>query len=241
MYWNFSFSISPQSQYSGLISFRIDWIDLLEGHSTLKSLLQHHSLKATILLGSIFIMVQLSHLYMTTGKTTALTTQMFVGYVMSLVSNMLSSFPFKKQVILISWLQSPSTVIFGSKKIKSATTYTFSPFICHEVIGPVAMILVFLMLQNIKQNAHVTTNSFLGPKILLWLSYDIHKARVLRQFFYSSCSFFTIFFFFLQLCIIWFCFCYFYCYTITADLDNLSKFCAFRHYFSYFQVGKFLF
>ena len=113
--WHFSFSISPSNEYSGLISFRMDWLDLLAVQGTLKSLLQHHSWKASILQCSVFFMVQLSHPYMTTGKITALTIQNFVGKVMSLLFNMLPrlvrAFLPKSKCLLISWLQSPSAVI----------------------------------------------------------------------------------------------------------------------------------
>ena len=149
-YWSFSFSISPSNEYSGLISFRIDWLDLLAVQGTLKSLLQHHSSKASILQHSAFFIVQLSHLYMTTGKTIALTRWSFVGKVMSPVFNMLSRFVItflpRSKRILISWLQSPSAVILEPPKIKSVTVSTVSPSICHEVIGPDAMIFVFWML-----------------------------------------------------------------------------------------------
>ena len=115
-YWSFSFSISPSSEYSGLISFRMDWVDLFAVQGTLKSLLQHHSSKASILCCSAFFIVQLSHPYMTTGKTTALTRQTFVGKVMSLFFNMLSrlviTFLPRSKHLLISWLQSQSAVIF---------------------------------------------------------------------------------------------------------------------------------
>ena len=119
-YWSFSFSISPSNEYSGLISFRIDWLDLLAVQGTLKSPLQHHSSKASVLHCSAFIMVQLSHSYMTTGKTIALTRWTFVGQVMSLLFNILSklvtaSLPRSKR-LLISWLQSPSAVILEPKK-----------------------------------------------------------------------------------------------------------------------------
>ena len=144
-YWSFSFSISSSDEYSGLISFRMDWLDLLSVQGTLKSLLQHHSSKAPILRHSAFFTVQLSHPYMTTGKTIALTRQTFVDKVMSLFFNMLSqlviTFLPRSKRLLISWLQSPSAVILEPKKIKSAST--FSPSICHEVKGPYAMILVF--------------------------------------------------------------------------------------------------
>ena len=114
-YWSFSFSISPSNEYSGLISFRIDWLDFLAVQRTLKSLLQHHSSKASTLWRSAFFMVQLSHPYMTTGKTIALTRQTFVSKVTSLLFNMLSSlviaFLLRSKHLLISWLQSPSAVI----------------------------------------------------------------------------------------------------------------------------------
>ena len=143
-YWSFSFSVSPSNEYSGLISFRIDWLDLLAVQCTLKSLLQHHSSKASILQHSTFFLVQLSHPYMTTGKTIVLTRWTFVGKVMSLFFNMLSrlviTFLLKSKCLLISWLQSPSAVIWEPRKIKSAA---LSPPICHEVMGPDAMILVF--------------------------------------------------------------------------------------------------
>ena len=148
-YWSFSFNISPSNEYSGLISFRMDWLDLLAVQGTLKSLLQHHSSKAWILLRSAFFIVQLLHPYMTTGKTKALTRRTFVGKVMSLLCNMLSglviTFLPKTKHLLISWLQSPSAVILEPKKIKSLTVFTVSPSICHEVMGPDAMILVFWM------------------------------------------------------------------------------------------------
>ena len=148
-YWSFSFSISPSNEYLGLISFRIDCFGLLVVQGTLKSLLQHHSSKASILQHSAFFMVQLSHPYMTTGKTTALTRRTFVCKVMSLLFNMLFRFviaflPGRKQAsLLISWLQSPSTVILEPKKTKSVTVPIVSSCICHEVMGLDAMILVF--------------------------------------------------------------------------------------------------
>ena len=122
-YWHFSFSISPINEYSGPISFRIDWFDLLAVQGTLKSLLQHHSSKAPLLRRSAFFMVKLSHPYMTTRKIIALTRQTFVGKVMSLLFNMLSrlviAFLPRSERLLISWLQSPSAVILEPKKIKS--------------------------------------------------------------------------------------------------------------------------
>ena len=146
-YWSFSFSIIPSKEIPGLISFRMDWLDLLIVQGTLKSLLQHHSSKASILQRSAFFRVQLSHSYMTTGKTIALTRRTFVGKVVSLLLNMLSSlvitFLPRSKRLLISWLQSPSVVILEPRKIKSDTVSTVSPSICHEVMGPDAMILVF--------------------------------------------------------------------------------------------------
>ena len=149
-YWSFSFSISPSNEHPGLISFRMDWLVLLAVQGTLKSLLQHHSLKASILRHSAFFTFQLSYPYMTTGKTIALTRQTFVGKVMSLLLNMLSmlviTFLPRSKRLLISWLQSPSAVIWEPQKIKSATVSTVSPSTCHEVMGPNAMILVFWIL-----------------------------------------------------------------------------------------------
>ena len=138
-YWSFSINISPSNEHSGLISFRMDWIS--------KSLLQHHSSKASILQGSGFFIVQLSHQYINTGKTIALTRQTFVGKIISLLFNMLSklviTFLPRSKHLLISWLQSPSAVILEPPKIKSATVSKVSPSICHEVMSPDAMILVF--------------------------------------------------------------------------------------------------
>ena len=150
-YWSFSFSISPsRTDYSGLISFRMDWLDLLVVQGALKSLLQHHSSKASILWFSAYFIVQLSHPYMTTGKTIALTRWTFVGKVMSLLfnklSNLIITFLPRSKHLLISWLQSLSAVILEPQKIKSATVSTVNPSICHEVLGPDAMILVFWML-----------------------------------------------------------------------------------------------
>ena len=126
-YCSFSFNISPSNEHSGLISFRMDWLDLLAVQRTLKNLLQHHSSKASIL-HSVFFTVQLSHPYMTTGKTIALTRWTFVGKVMSLLLNMLSrlvkTFLPRSKHLLISWLQSPSAVILEARKIKSGTVST---------------------------------------------------------------------------------------------------------------------
>ena len=146
-YWSFSFSISPSSEYSGLISFRVDWLDLLVVQGTLKSLLQCHSSKASIFQCSALFIGQLSHPYIITGKTIALTRWTFVGRVMSLLFNMLSrlviAFLPRSKHLLISWLQSPSAVILEPKKIKSVTVTIVSPPICHEVMGPDTKILVF--------------------------------------------------------------------------------------------------
>ena len=146
-YWSLSFSIIPSKEHPGLISFRMDWLDLLAVQGNLKSLLQHHSSKASILQRSALFTVQLSHPYMTTGKTIALTRWTFVGKVMSLLFSMLSrlviTFLPRSIRLLISWLQSPSAVILEPQKIKSDTVSTVSPYICHEVMGPDAMILVF--------------------------------------------------------------------------------------------------
>ena len=135
-YWSFSFIISPSNEHPGLISFRMDWLDLLAVQGTLKSLLQHHSSKAAILQRSAFFIVQLSHPNMTTGKITDLTRWTFVGKVMSLLFNMLSrlviTFLPRSKHLLISWLQSPPAVILETRKIKSATVSTVSPSICHE-------------------------------------------------------------------------------------------------------------
>ena len=146
-YWSFSFNIRPSNEHTGLIFFRMDWLDLLAVQGTLKSLLQHHSSKASILQCSAFFTIQLSHTYRTTGRTIALTRWTFVGIIMSLLFNMLSrlviNFLPRSKHLLISWLQSPSAVILEPKKIKSDTVSTVSPSICHEVMRPDAMIFVF--------------------------------------------------------------------------------------------------
>ena len=141
-YWSFSFSISPSNEYSGLISLRIEWFDFLAVQGTLKSLLQHN-LKASILWRSAFFTVQLSHPYMTPGKIITLRTWTFVGKVTSLLLRFVIVFLPRSRCLLISWLQSPSTVILEPKKWKSFTTFTVSPSICHEVLGLDAMIFVF--------------------------------------------------------------------------------------------------
>ena len=143
-YWSFSFNISPSKEHPGLISFRMDWLDLHAVQGTAKSLLQHHSSKQSFLLCSAFFIIQLSHPYMTTGKAIALTRWNFVDKVMSLLFNMLSrlviTFLPRSKHLLISWLQSPSAVILEppSKKV----SYCF-PIYCHEIMGPDAIILVF--------------------------------------------------------------------------------------------------
>ena len=171
-YWSFSFSIRPSNEYSGLISFRIDWFDFLAVQGTLKSLLQHHNLKALVLLHSAFFMVHLSHLYMTTGKTIALTVWTFVGKVMSqlfnIPSRLIIACLLRSRWLLISWLHSLSAVILEPKRIKSATVSSFSPSICHEVMGPDAMILVFWML-NLK------------PYGVVRISFDLSSEKELER------------------------------------------------------------
>ena len=138
-YWSFSFNISPSNEHPGLISFRMDWLDLRAVQGTLKSLLQHHSSKASILWHSAFFIVHLSHPYITTGKTIALTRWAFVGKVMSLLLNMLSrlviTFLPRSKRLLISWLQSPSAVILEPRKIKSATVSTFTHVYLHSFLS----------------------------------------------------------------------------------------------------------
>ena len=156
-YW--SFGISPSNEHTGLISFRMDLLDLLAVQGTLKSLLQHHSSKA-----SAFFIVQLSHPYMTPGKNLALTRWTFVGKVMSLFFNMLSrwviGFLPRSKPLLISWLQSPSAVTLEPPKIKFLTVSTVSPSICYEVMGPDAMILVFWM-SHLNNNSRTAWSHFL--------------------------------------------------------------------------------
>ena len=145
-YWSFSFNISPSNEHPGLISFTADWLDLLAVQGTLKSLLQHHGSKASVLQCSASLIVQLSHPYITTGKTIALTRWTFVGKVTSLLFNILSrliiAFLPRSKCLLSSWLQSPSAVILEPKKIVSYCFHYFSIY-CHEVMGLDAMILVF--------------------------------------------------------------------------------------------------
>ena len=171
-YWSFSFSISPSNEYPGLMCFRMDWLDLFAVQGILKSLLQHHSSKASLFWCSAFFTVQLSHPYMTTGKTIALTRRTFVGKVMSLLFNMLSrlliTFLPRSKHLLISWLQSPSAVILEPPKIKAATVSTVSPSLCHEVMEPDAMILVFWML-SFKPAFTLSSFTFTGIKSC-WLT-----------------------------------------------------------------------
>ena len=145
--WSFSFSISLSNEYSGLISFRMDWLDLLGVQGILKNLLQHHISKASILQHSAFFMFQISSPNVTTGKTKAWTIYTFVGKIMSLLFNMLSrlviAFLPGSKHHLILWLQSLCAVILEPKKIKSVTVSIVSPSICHEVMGLDAMIFIF--------------------------------------------------------------------------------------------------
>ena len=143
-YWSFSCNISPSNEPPGLVSFRMDWLDLLAIQGALKSLLQHHSSKAPILPRSAFFTVQLSHPYMSTGKTIALTKQTFVGKVMfNMLSRLVITFLPMSKHLLISWLQSPSAVILEPQNRKSATVSTVSPSISHEGMGLNATIFVF--------------------------------------------------------------------------------------------------
>ena len=146
-YWSFSFNISPSNENSGLISFRMDWLDLIPVQGTLKCLLKHDISKTSVLWHSAFFIIQLSNPYMTTRKTIALTRWTFAGKLMSLLFNMVSqlviTFLARSKHLLILWLQSPSAVILEPKKIKSVIVSIVSPSICHEVMGPDAMISVF--------------------------------------------------------------------------------------------------
>ena len=150
-FWSFSISISPSNEYSGLIFFKMDWLDLLAVQGTLKSLLQHHSSKTSILQSSAFFIVQLSHPHMTIGKTIALTRQTFVGKMISLLLNKLSRFVIafhpRSKHLLISWLQLPSEVILEPNKIKSVTVSIVFPSICHEMMGLDATIFIFLKVE----------------------------------------------------------------------------------------------
>ena len=167
-YWSLSFSTSPSNEYWGLITFRIDWFDLLAVQGTLKSLLQHHSSKSINSLVLSFFMVQLSHLH-DYWKNCIFDKRTFVDKVMSLLFSMLSRFVIafllrsKHGLEEISWLQSPSVVILEPKKINSVSVFTFSPSICHEVMGLDAMILVFWMLNFKLAFSLSTSRGFNGP------------------------------------------------------------------------------
>ena len=180
-YWNFSFSISPSNEYSGLISFRINWFDLLAVQGTHKSLLQHHSSKAVILWCSAFFMVQFSHPYMTTGRNIALTRWIFVSKVIYLLFNVLSRFVIaflpRSKHLLILWLQWPHAVILKPKKIKCLSVSIVSPSICHEVMGPDAMILVFWML-NFKLAFSLSSFTFI---MRLFSSSSLSAIRVVSS------------------------------------------------------------
>ena len=171
--WSFNFSISLSNEYSGMIYFRMDWLDLLAVQGTLKSLLQHHSSKASILQCSAFFTAQLSHPYMT-GKTIALTLRIFVGKVISLLFNRLSRlvivFLPRSKCLLISWLQSPSAMILEPKKVKSVTVSIVSPSICREVMTLDAIILVFSML-SVKPTFSLSLS--LSSRVSLVLLYSL--------------------------------------------------------------------
>ena len=174
-----SFSINPSNEYSGLISLRMDWLDLLAVQGNLKSLLQYHSSKASILRCSAFFIVQLSHPYMITGKTKPLARWTFVGKVMSVLFNMLSRFviaflPRSKRLLTL-WLQSPFAMILEPKKIKSLTVSIVSPSICHEMMGPDIMIFVFWML-SFKPTFSLSSFTFIKR---LFSSSSICKSEVI--------------------------------------------------------------
>ena len=180
-YWTFSFSISPSNEYSGLISSRINWFDLLEVQGTLKTLLQNHSPEASIFWHSAFFMVQHSHPYKTAGKTIALAGQTCVGKVMSLLFNMfprfIIAFLSRSKSLLVSWLQSPSAVILEPKKIKSVTVSIVSPSLCHEVMGLDAIILVFWML-SFKSTFSLSSFTFINR---LFSSSSLSAIRVVSS------------------------------------------------------------
>ena len=180
-HWSFSFSISPSNEYSGLISFRIDWFDFLDVQGTLKSLLQHHNLKASIFWHSAIIMTQLSHCYMTTGKMIALTRWTFVGKIMSLLSNMLSRFVIaflpKTKSLLISWLQSLSAVIIEPKKIKCHCFHFFPHLFAMKWCLPLNIYpcsgLVFGVHRRVQYNSFHTANisdscPIISPLLQVW-------------------------------------------------------------------------
>ena len=180
-YWSFSFNLSPSDEHPRLISFRMDWLGLLVVQGTLKSLLQQHSSKASILLHSAFFIVQLSHPYMTTGKTIALTRQTFVGKVMSLFFKMLSTlvitFLPRSKCLLIFMAAVTICSNFGAPQNKSATVSTVSLSICHEVLGLDAMILVFWML-SLNPTFSVSSFTFIKK---LFSSYSFSAIRVVSS------------------------------------------------------------
>ena len=180
-YWSFIFSISPSKETPELMSFRMHWLDLLAVQRTLKSLLQHHSPKASVLRCSTFFTVQLSHPYMTTGKTIATIRRIFVGKVMSLLFNILSSlviiFLPRSRHLLISWLQSPSAVILEPQKIKSDTVSTVYLSISHKVMGLDAMIFVFGMLSF--KSTFPTLHYHFHQEAFLFLFTFCHKGAVI--------------------------------------------------------------
>ena len=180
-YWSFSFNIIPSNEHPGLISFRMDWLDLLAVQGTFKSLLQHYSSKASVLQCTAFCIIQLSHPHMTTGKTVALTRWTFVGKVMSLLLNMLSrlliTFLPRSKCLLISWLQSPSAVILEPRKMKSTSVFTVYPSLGHEVMGLDAMIFVFGML-SFKPTFSLSSFTFIKR---LFSSYSLSAIRVVSS------------------------------------------------------------
>ena len=186
-YWSFSFSIIPSNEHPGLISFRMDWLDLLAVQVTLMSLLQHHSSKASILRHSAFFTVQISHPYMTTGKIIALTRQIFVGKVMSLLLNMLSrmviTFLPRSKCLLISQLQSPSAVILEPRKIKSDTVSTVSPYICHDVMGPDATYIVIYKLFLMEINPEYSLEGLMLKLKLQYFGHLMQKINKLEKTF----------------------------------------------------------
>ena len=192
-YWSFIFSISPSKETPELMSFRMHWLDLLAVQRTLKSLLQHHSPKASVLRCSTFFTVQLSHPYMTTGKTIATIRRIFVGKVTSLLFNILSSlviiFLPRSRHLLISWLQSPSAVILEPQKIKSDTVSTVYLSISHKVMGLDAMIFVFGMLSF--KSTFPTLHYHFHQEAFLFLFTFCHKGAVIcisEAFDISPCS-----------------------------------------------------
>ena len=182
-YWSFSFGICPSNEHPGLISFRMDWLDLLAVQGTLKSLLQHDSSKASILQHSAFFTVQLSHPYMTTEQTIALTRRTFVGKVMCLLFNMLSrlviTFLPRSKRLLTSWLQSPSAVILEPRKIKSVTVSTVTPSIWHDKLGFIKLKNVCASKDTIKKGKRRFTDE---RKYLQIMSDENLASRIYKQF-----------------------------------------------------------